>query len=173
MREKLLIIIIIPAIIAPLFNTKSRTSQWFYFKCVKVIDGDTLILRRNQKEIRVRLAYIDAPELMQSSLDGVAVGKMITEFLQQLLQGKVVKVKLLKRDIYHRWLGEVYWNNYFINLLLIEKGLSILYPLATFRSLSQKQKFLAGFYFAMQRRVGIWKTKGILNPYYFRKLSRK
>lgn len=173
MLNKLLIFVAFPIMLSPFYNEKKQISQWHYLKCIKVIDGDTIVLLKNGKNIKVRLAYIDAPELTQNSIDGVPVGLMITNFLQNLIQDKVVKVRFLKRDIYHRWLGEVYIGKYFINLVMLKKGLCILYPLAIFRNLSQKDKFLAGFHKAFNNNIGIWKTKGILNPYHFRKLSRK
>jgi endonuclease YncB( thermonuclease family) len=37
-------------------------------KCLKVLDGDTIIVSRGDREIKVRLAFIDAPEVKQLSL---------------------------------------------------------------------------------------------------------
>ena len=174
MMMKLSFLFFLQAIaLTPFYENLNQYYEQQNYICEQVLDGDTVKLRGNGKSIKLRLAYIDTPELNQSSLDGVPVGKMITHYLRQLIEGEVVSVRLLKRDIYGRWLGEVYWGNQFINLLLIERGFAVLYPKAIFRSRIQMRKFLQAYSDARRHNLGIWKTVGMMNPYHFRKMSKK
>ena len=68
---------------------------------------------------------------------------------------------------------ELYFKEHFINLLLVEKGLSVLYPRAIFRSRVQKRKFMQAYFVALSNKVGVWKTSGLMNPYHYRKMSKK
>lgn len=77
---------------------------------VKVIDGDTLLLRLDLgfqvwKEQRIRLAHIDTPSLKE---DG---GPEAYEYTQtQLAKAKVVVVRTGKIDIYGRYVGDVFFS---------------------------------------------------------------
>jgi micrococcal nuclease len=143
------------------------------YDCIEVLDGDTLIVTRNEKVYRVRLAYIDAPEKSQKSLEGVPVGKQITAYLRKNLLGKTVQLKVLGRDIYGRLLAEVYFKGKFVNYHLVNRGLAVLYSRSRFQTRRQKREFLQAYYLAQDNRAGIWKTQGIMNPYHYRKINKK
>ena len=72
--------------------------------CERVWDGDTIEVQGR----RIRLAYIDAPEIEQRSRWGVPVGRESAHFLRKLVGKKWVDVQLLGRDFYRRWLGRVW-----------------------------------------------------------------
>ncbi len=67
---------------------------------VAVHDGDTITLKTNSEEKKIRLASIDAPELNQ------AYGAKARDTLKGLVLGKQVQVDFSKRDKYSRLVGQ-------------------------------------------------------------------
>ncbi|MED5430437.1 MAG: thermonuclease family protein, partial [Pseudomonadota bacterium] len=68
----------------------------------KVSDGDTIIVQTNNKNIKIRLLYIDAPEIKQN------YGNASKKFLQDLILNKKILVDTKKNDRYGRQLAEIY-----------------------------------------------------------------
>jgi micrococcal nuclease len=133
------------------------------YECIRVIDGDTVDLERNGIKLRVRLAYIDAPELVQFSFDRKAIGAQSKQYLKQLVEGKMLRLKLLRFDMYGRALGEVFLSEKSVNLKLVKSGYAVpYYQNPGFR-------FKQAKYIAKSRRLGIWKYDGFVSPWNFRK----
>jgi endonuclease YncB( thermonuclease family) len=68
---------------------------------IKVTDGDTLTVLAHQKQVKIRLESIDAPESKQ------AFGKRSQQSLAQLCAGKEATVHDTGKDRYGRILGWV------------------------------------------------------------------
>ena len=99
-----------------------QTPEWA--TVVKVIDGDTLVLKMNGKEEKFRLIGIDCPEARvnpkaqkDSERSGedlrkiIEMGQKATEFIKSLVRkGDRVRIEfdVQKRDQYGRLLGYVY-----------------------------------------------------------------
>lgn len=62
--------------------------------CTRVVDGDTLVVARDGRQITVELAGVDAPEL------GQPFGKEVRTYLRKLVQGNEVEVTV------SRWEGD-------------------------------------------------------------------
>ena len=71
-------------------------------KVIKVTDGDTITIRSDGEEIRVRLSGIDAPESDQP------FGRESTKKLSSMVKRKEVRVETNKTDRYGRVLGKVW-----------------------------------------------------------------
>jgi len=143
--------------------------------CVRVIDGDSLIVQyfQNAAKKNIRLSYIDAPELSQLSVEGKKIGLMSKNFLESLVLGKQITLKVLGKGYYGRPLVDVIFNDQSINLALVTAGMALLYPYAVFQSGAQKADYLREFYGAQMRQTGIWNTQGFLSPARYRKRYRK
>lgn len=152
-----------------IFAGHFESSNEIWAECIKVIDGDTIIVKSKGNKLKIRIAYIDAPELKQKSLDGVPVGEMAKHFLNNEIINKKVKIKLVEKDFFGRWVGLIYLDEKIINIELVKKGFAIIYPEAKFVSKKHISEILQAYYLAKLRGVGIWKTTGILNPKFFRK----
>ncbi len=90
--------------------------------CVRVIDGDTIILENGE---RVRLLGVDAPEIAHYGHAGEAGGEGAREFLRKLVEGRVVNLEYdaERKDKFGRTLAYVFTaDGRFVNLLLIEEG---------------------------------------------------
>jgi micrococcal nuclease len=101
-------------------------------KVVKVFDGDTILVRIQGREERVRLREIDAPELTQEKRIGQEPwGRQAKEFAQALLKGKAVRLEIeesQKRDKFQRLLAYVFIDRTFANRELVRSGKAFFYP---------------------------------------------
>ena len=89
---------------------------------VGVYDGDTLtLLTANKKEIKVRLAQIDAPE------EGQAFSGESKKTLSDLVYKKQVSVNVTDTDRYGRTVGQVSLGKIDINLNQVAKGMAWVY----------------------------------------------
>ncbi len=59
-------------------------------KCVKVVDGDTLVVKCDHNEMTVELAGVDAPEL------GQPWGKEVRSFVRDMVRGREIQVEVVK-----------------------------------------------------------------------------
>lgn len=86
-------------------------------KVIAVIDGDTIkILTSDKKQVKIRLAQIDAPEKSQD------YGNKSKQSLSDMVFGKQVKVVQEDTDKYGRAAGRVYLNNLDVNAEQVKRG---------------------------------------------------
>lgn len=135
----------------------------FYGKVVRVTDGDTIIVLKDKKQIRVRLYGIDAPESKQ------AFGNKSRQYLANIIAGKQVKIVDKGNDIYKRLLGYVIYNNQNVNELMVANGYAWAY---SYRNQYAVPKFKTLENRARSQRKGLWIDKHPINPYQFRKKNK-
>ena len=101
-------------------------------KVLKVLDGDTFLIRVQGQEEHVRLREIDAPEITHRKKAGQEPwGRKAKDFAQSLVRGKTVRLEVEgpdERDKYHRLLAYVFLNHIFVNRELILSGNAFFYP---------------------------------------------
>lgn len=110
-------------------NTKSVlvNSKYPYgkYKVIRVVDGDTIIVKFNEKEERVRLIGIDTPESVHPDAEkNVEEGKVASEYTKSKLEGKEVALEFdaQERDHYGRLLAYVWINGEMFNKTLLQEG---------------------------------------------------
>lgn len=136
-------------------------------KIEKIIDGDTIYF---QKDIKCRLAYIDAPEsyenekffrdYAQCSLrknDLLKAGKDTTSYLNSILKiGNKLKIKIVDTDIHNRKVCELYTlDNFSISELLVQEGFAL--PFYKFINSKNKSKYDKILNKAIKENKGNWK----------------
>jgi micrococcal nuclease len=101
-------------------------------KVLKVLDGDTFLIRVQGQEEHVRLREIDAPEITHRKKVGQEPwGRRAKDFAQSLVRGKAVRLEVEERDErdkYHRLLAYVFLNHIFVNREMILSGNAFFYP---------------------------------------------
>ena len=132
---------------------------------LSVTDGDTLEVQLFGKTERVRLAFIDAPELGQWSLDRKEeAGEFARNCLKRLVPNQL-RMQWLGRDIYGRVLGRFQG----LELELLEKGcVSVYGPTVHLCPECWRARERA-----MRERRGLWKHGGFMRPSVYRKLGKK
>lgn len=142
-------------------------------KVLEVYDGDTLRLSLSfpfKRLIKARLLYIDAPELHQTCLtQDFKIGEWSKQVLSTLTLNKTLRVKMYGKDIYGRFLVEVFDQDKSVNLSLVERGAVLLYPYSQFQSENTLLMYVEKFKMSYQKSRGIFACTKFVNPKVFRK----
>lgn len=134
-------------------------------KVIAVADGDTLTILDNQKkEIKIRLAEIDAPEKDQP------FGSKSKSILSNRVFGKNVKVQKQTIDKYGRTIGRVYESQSDINLELVKLGAAWAY-----KQYLTDNNFLVAEAEARNKKLGLWALQAdqIIPPWEWRHGAKK
>ncbi|WP_107688849.1 thermonuclease family protein [Neisseria wadsworthii] len=139
-------------------------------KVVAVSDGDTIrVIDRNGQKRKIRMAYIDAPELQQAHSE--ASRKNLTT----LLEGQTVDVTVFERDRYQREVAQVKLNGRDINLAQLENGHAWHHV-----SIAKKKQSKTDYRIyaqaelnARSKHLGLWHTRNPQAPWHFRKEQRQ
>ena len=130
----------------------------------KVIDGDTIYIEEEGVQKKIRLSYIDAPELDQ--LHGIDS----KEFLKSIILNKNVTISSKKKDRYKRELSEIYLFKdsiaVFVNAKMIKSGNAWVYK--HYRSndyLMNLEKH------ARINKKGLWSSIKPLEPWAHRRIK--
>ena len=142
------------------------TAQAWQGKVVKVMDGDSLQIKRGAKTVEVRLYGIDCPEWDQ------AYGKKAKAFTKGQLLYKKVEVESMDTDSYGRTVALVTGSGKLINRQLVQRGLAWYYkkyckkkPLCSELNELEKE--------AKKEKRGLWQEKKPLAPWKWREKKRK
>lgn len=127
-------------------------------KAVKIIDGDTFDLLSNGMVYRIRLNGIDCPE------QGQAYYRESKNALGMFCNNKTVTVIYRSKDRNGRLLGDVYINNQYINLLLVQQGYAWHY-----KKYSADKQLAAAEVSARKQQQGLWKDRNAVAPWIWRK----
>ena len=134
----------------------------------RVVDGDTFFLKtKANNSIKVRLAFIDAPELSQP------FGNDAKAFLKKI-EGQRVTIDVKSKDRYGRHVAILFHQNTDINLLMIENGYAWVYTkYLKYASIPMRNKYLHAEFLAKENALGLWKMDDYIAPWEWRKHSRK
>jgi micrococcal nuclease len=93
-------------------------AEIFNAKVIVVMDGDTVMVLRDGRKIKVRLANIDAPESDQ------AYGLESRKYLADMLLQKQVLVDSQAMDVYGRMVAELSIDGHSVNETMVSKGMA-------------------------------------------------
>jgi endonuclease YncB( thermonuclease family) len=132
-------------------------------KVVGVHDGDSLtLLISGNRELKVRLEGIDAPELKQ------AFGNASKKSLSDLIFGRSVVVAVTGVDRYKRTLGHVVVGDVWVNLAQVEKGLAWHY-----KKYSSDLRLSEAELRARSGRLGLWREDSPIPPWEWRSAKKR
>lgn len=135
---------------------------------ISVGDGDTLRVADRGKNITIRVACIDAPEMAQSPY-----GQQARQALQDLLPvGSTVALKAQTTDRYGRTVAEVFAENGAnVGLSLVQQGHAFAYR--QYLKQCDEWAYLDREKLAQRYRVGVWRFDGgIQRPWDWRSANR-
>ena len=125
---------------------------------IAVIDGDTVLVLRDNQRLKLRLADIDAPEKAQP------YGRQSTEYLKSRVNKKVVQVESRALDQYGRTVATIKLDGADINQEQVRQGMAWEYSFH-----HRDQTFIALQLEAQQARRGLWKQPSPQAPWEWRK----
>ncbi len=133
-------------------------AEEFSGKVIAVIDGDTLLVLRDGRPVKVRLAEIDAPEKAQPF--GMAAQKSLSE----MVKGEKVKVVSNAVDDYGRLVGHIYVGEFNVNNEQVRRGMAWEY--SRFHS---NKELMALQQEAQRAKRGLWAEANPIEPSQWRK----
>lgn len=141
----------------------------FNARVTAVHDGDTVrVTDQNGQKHRIRLAYIDAPELNQA--DGYASKQALT----QMILHQNVHITVFDIDQYKRKVAQITLNSQDINLQQIQYGNAWHYE-----KIARKHQNPLNYYAYTQaqkqaefERIGLWQNRQPERPWAFRYQQR-
>jgi len=127
--------------------------------CIRVVDGDTIIVRLNGRKERVRLIGVDTPETVRPDTPVQYYGKEASAFTRQMVERKPVRLEYdwQRRDKYDRLLAYVYLEDgTFLNAELIKQGYGHAYTRFPFKYLKRFRGYERE---ARENGRGLWGNK--------------
>jgi endonuclease YncB( thermonuclease family) len=125
---------------------------------IAVIDGDTVLVVRDGKRLKLRLADIDAPEKAQP------FGQRSREYLKALVYRKSVQVESRATDQYGRTVATLRRDGLDINREMVQQGMAWEYSFH-----HRDRTFIALQHEARQARRGLWQQAAPQAPWDWRK----
>ena len=145
------------------------SAAYFQARVTAVHDGDSVrATDRHGQRHKIRLAYIDAPELQQ------AHGMAARDALRRLIDGQQVEVVVFDTDQYGREVAQIRLRGRDINLAQIEEGHAWHYVSIAKRR-QDKADFAAYSHAeagARSSRFGLWRVQSPQAPWAYRKAQR-
>jgi endonuclease YncB( thermonuclease family) len=134
-------------------------AESFTGKVIAVLDGDTVMVLRNGKPVKVRLANIDAPEKVQP------YGKQSRQSLLELAGKKQAQIDTQAVDQYGRLIGSIRVDGIDVNREQVRRGMAWEYS-----HYHSDKTYVALQSEAQQARRGLWAQSGPQAPWQWRKL---
>jgi endonuclease YncB( thermonuclease family) len=148
------------------FAILAAASSWaladFSGRVVRVADGDTLTVLVKNKQIRIRLESIDAPESKQP------FGKRSQQSLAELCAAKTAIVVSSGKDTYGRTLGWVLCDGIEANSEQVRRGMAWVFV----KHAPRNSPLYAIQSSAQQLRLGLWADPRPTPPWEWRALKR-
>lgn len=131
---------------------------------IAVHDGDTITLKNESDQKKIRLAGIDAPELNQP------YGVESRAALREAVIDKQVQIETTKTDKYGRVVGKVIVDGQDINLKQVQSGMAWAYR-EYLKELSKVDKALYLETEAQSKAIaaGLWRDSNPVEPWIWRK----
>lgn len=120
-------------------------AEEFDAKVIAVMDGDTLMVLRDGKKVKIRLSNIDAPE------SGQEFGKESRDSLVNMVMKKQVHVNSRAVDSYGRLIAEISLDGKSVNEAQVKKGMA--WERSHYHS---SKRYLSLNKQAQQARLGLW-----------------
>ena len=146
------------AVLFLLGTLNAAYAEEFSAKVIVVIDGDTVLILRGNKQVKVRLAGIDAPEKMQ------AFGENSKQSLTELVLNKQVRVDSQAMDNYGRMVAQIKVDELNVNYEQVQRGMAWAYS-----RFNRSKALLVLQNSAMEAKRGLWAQSDPMPPKEWRK----
>jgi micrococcal nuclease len=152
---------VLRAVLVLLMLPPATFTDEFTGRVVSIADGDTVTVLRDRERVKVRLNGIDAPE------KGQAFGTTARKHLGDQIAKKTVKVVWKEKDRYGRTLGDVYFDDRWIERELVRDGYAWHYT-----RYSKDKRLAEAETEAREKKRGLWQDREPVAPWEYRKHER-
>jgi endonuclease YncB( thermonuclease family) len=165
-RRTIPALLLLPFLLASLWPAGLGAEESYTGQVVAVADGDTItVLTTDYERIKVRFYGIDCPEKAQP------YGAAAKSFLNDMIYGKTVSVRVMDVDRYSRYVGVVTYEGKSVNDLMLRAGYAWLY------SRYCKDTAICGAFRSSEREAkaqgrGLWKDPNPTAPWDWRRKRR-
>ncbi|MEQ1762011.1 MAG: thermonuclease family protein [Pyrinomonadaceae bacterium] len=136
-------------------------------KVVGITDGDTITVLSDRKQIKVRIAGIDAPEFGQD------FGRVAKKYLLDLIFNQTVRLEGSKADRNGRLIAKVLFDGKDVGLVLVQSGYAWHYKEYTAdQTEADKAHYAQAETIARERQLNLWKLPNPAPPWEFRSGGR-
>lgn len=141
-----------------IFGISAAPAETLRGKCSYVQDGDSLKFVQNgrSEEVRVRLYGVDAPEKNQE------FAAQSRKKLEKLVRGKNIRLEVIDKDKYGRYVAKVYVGKVYVNLEMLKAGLAWHYDY--YADAAQDASLAKAETEARKARLGLWRDEQAKNP---------
>ncbi len=143
----------------------AHAEEWVSGNVVSVHDGDTAtVVTTDRKTLRVRFYGVDAPERENEYWPNQAFAREAQQFMQKLIDHKLVAVRLTGERTYQREVGEIFVDGRSASRELLRAGFGW-WNTRHARLDSDLERLEAQ---ARQRKVGLWRDGKSIAPWRYR-----
>ncbi|MGL4607471.1 MAG: thermonuclease family protein [Eubacteriaceae bacterium] len=139
-------------------TAEEKAQQNMEYEVKRVVDGDTIVLKNGEEDMKVRLIGVDTPESVHPDKSkNVPYGKVSSEFVKELLSGKNVKLEydVSPTDKYGRVLAYVYLpDGKMLNEIILKEGHGVLMTIPP--NVKYVDRFINAENSAKEERIGLW-----------------
>ncbi|MBF0293204.1 MAG: thermonuclease family protein [Nitrospinae bacterium] len=156
------------------FSQPEDTQNLILGKVFKLYDGDTIAIKDDLgKEVRVQIAYIDAPDMDEKTFDKQPLYTESIKLLSGLILNKEVIIESFGKDKNGRVEGMVFLDKMNINVEMVRRGMAEIYePVRSNPSAFNKdyvQLLFDAENLAKSEKKGIWGHPDYISPFQFRR----
>lgn len=134
------------------------SSENLLYPVIRVIDGDTIVVKIADQEKTVRYLGIDTPESIHPQQPLECFGREATERNRQLVENQQVRLEtdISNQDKYGRLLRYVYVGDTFVNLSLVAEGYAsaVTYP----PDVKYQTTLSSAMTQAREQQLGLWSS---------------
>lgn len=137
-------------------NSKENLPKDNFYFCYRVVDGDTILVRKGNIYEKVRLIGVDTPETVHPLQEVEYFGKEASLFTRNMVEGKRIRLEYdwQKRDKYNRLLAYVFLEDgTFLNAEIIKQGYGFAYTKYPFKYLDEFRRYEKE---ARENERGLW-----------------
>ncbi len=153
----LLLIIIVAS-----FHSELLAQSNFSAVVTKIIDGDSIVVKKGEKYIEIRLYGIDCPEWNQQfSLEA-------KNHTASLIYKQKITVAPQYHDSYGRLVAQLFKNGQDINGTLVKSGMAWVYPRYCRKNVCNS--WFASQQIAMEKSRGLWRAEAPVSPWQWKRM---
>lgn len=143
-------------------------------KVIRILDGDTIEIKNDQgKNVRVQLAYIDAPDKDSKTGEAQPLHQESMNALGKIIRDKEVIIESLGVDRFQRIEGIIFLDKLNVNLDMVRSGMAEIYNPVRVNPKAYDQRYITAFLdaekLAKSNKTGVWGIENYSSPYKFRR----